>query len=442
MGKGKENMEFDKDFLWGAATSAPQVEGAYLEDGRSESIWDIAPAEKIKDGSNCHETCDEYHRYKEDVAIMKKLGFKSYRFSISWPRIMPREGEINEKGIAYYRSLIGELVKNGIEPLVTIYHWDLPVWVQEKGGWLSRKIVPLFASYTEAVVNGLTDLVTYWIIMNEPQCFIMNGHMAGAHAPFMKRYLALDKLTVNCLMAFHEAAEIIRKTAKKAPKIGISMAAGSYVPESGSDEDVAKARKMSFYHKAGTMSNRWWGDPLILGKSVRAYGIYHVARKYLPKIKTKLDFIGINSYSPFEESYVPSNEPGANTNSLGWKIDGRVLYWTLRFFYERYRLPLMVTENGLCLGEKDEIADGDKVHDPRRIDFLKEYLSNLKRSVSEGIPVIGYQHWSLLDNFEWAEGYGPHFGLVRVDSKTKERTVKDSAYFYAEVIKSNGGNIE
>ena len=435
-------MEFSKDFLWGAATSAPQVEGAYLEGGRTESIWDVAPAEKIKDGSNCHDACDSYHRYKEDVAIMKRLGFKSYRFSLSWPRIVPEEGKVNPEGIAYYRSLIEELLRNGIEPLVTIYHWDLPLWAQKKGGWLSREIVSLFASYTEAVVSSLSDLVTYWIIMNEPQCFIMNGHMVGAHAPFMKHYLALDKLTANCLLAFRESAEIIRKNAKKTPKIGISMAAGCYLPESESDRDIEAARRKSFYHKAGTMSNRWWGDPLILGKRVRAYVVYATPRRYLSKIKTKLDFIGINSYSPFEESYVPNNEPSEQTNSLGWKIDGRVLYWTLRFFYERYHLPLMVTENGLCLDGKDEALDGEKVHDPRRIAFLKDYLHNLKRAVEDGIPVLGYQHWSLLDNFEWAEGYGPHFGLVRVDRETKNRTVKDSAYFYSEVIKSNGGNIE
>ena len=193
-------MVFPQDFLWGAATSSTQIEGGWNEDGRTPSIWDVAPEDKITGGADCHVACDHYHRWREDVALMKELGLKSYRFSISWSRIMPEEGKINARGVAFYSDLIDELRNNGIEPLVTIYHWDLPVWVQEKGGWLSKKIVPLFADYTKAVVDSLSDRVTCWIPLNEPQCFIMNGHMTGAHAPFIKRYLALSRLTRN---AYH-----------------------------------------------------------------------------------------------------------------------------------------------------------------------------------------------------------------------------------------------
>ena len=433
--------KFPKDFLWGAATAAPQIEGGFDEDGRTPSIWDVAPAKRIKNGANCHIACDHYHRWKDDVALMKKMGLKSYRFSISWSRVMPQEGIINQKGLQFYSDLVDELFKNGIEPLVTIFHWDTPVWVYKKGGWLSKKIIPLFAEYTKAVVEKLSDRVTYWMAMNEPQCFIMNGYMQGAHAPFKHRYLALSKLTKICLMAHAEAVNTIRKYAKKPPKIGIAMAAGAFVPKSESTEDIAQARHNSFYGAMGTMNNRWWGDPVFKGETVSAYGVYHTRKKDMPKIKVKLDFIGVNVYQPFQEGSwgnKPANVPEDRRTSLGWVIDGRVLYWTIRFFYERYGLPVMVTENGMADNDKTE---NGAVHDIKRQGFLREYLASVKRAVNEDIPVLGYQHWSLLDNFEWAEGYEPRFGLIHVDFKTQQRTLKDSAYEYKKIIESNGDNL-
>lgn len=430
--------KFPKDFLWGAATAAPQIEGGFDEDGRTPSIWDVAPAKKIKNGANCHIACDHYHRWKDDVALMKKMGLKSYRFSISWSRVMPSEGVVNQKGLQFYSDLVDELIKNGIEPLVTIFHWDTPVWVYKKGGWLSNKIIPLFAEYTKAVVEKLSDRVTYWMAMNEPQCFIMNGYMQGAHAPFKHRYLALSKLTKICLMAHAEAVNTIRKYAKKTPKIGIAMAAGAFVPKSESTEDIAQARHDSFYGAMGTMNNRWWGDPVFKGETVSAYGVYHTRKKDMPKIKVKLDFIGVNVYQPFQEGSwgnKPANVPEDRRTSLGWIIDGRVLYWTIRFFYERYGLPIMVTENGMA--DNDKVINGE-VNDVKRQSFIREYLDGVKRAVNEDIPVLGYQHWSLLDNFEWAEGYEPRFGLIHVDFKTQQRTLKDSAYEYKKIIESNG----
>ncbi len=430
--------KFPKDFLWGAATAAPQIEGGFDEDGRTPSIWDVAPAKRIKNGANCHIACDHYHRWKDDVALIKKMGLKSYRFSISWSRVMPSEGVVNQKGLQFYSDLVDELIKNGIEPLVTIFHWDTPVWVYKKGGWLSKKIIPLFAEYTKAVVEKLSDRVTYWMAMNEPQCFIMNGYMQGAHAPFKHRYLALSKLTKICLMAHAEAVNTIRKYAKKTPKVGIAMAAGAFVPKSESTEDITQARHDSFYGAMGTMNNRWWGDPVFKGETVSAYGVYHTRKKDMPKIKVKLDFIGVNVYQPFQEGSwgnKPANVPEDRRTSLGWVIDGRVLYWTIRFFYERYGLPVMVTENGMADNDKTE---NGAVHDIKRQGFLREYLASVKRAVNEDIPVLGYQHWSLLDNFEWAEGYEPRFGLIHVDFKTQKRTLKDSAYEYKKIIESNG----
>lgn len=430
--------KFPKDFLWGAATAAPQIEGGFDEDGRTPSIWDVAPAKRIKNGANCHIACDHYHRWKDDVALMKKMGLKSYRFSISWSRVMPSEGVVNQKGLQFYSDLVDELIKNGIEPLVTIFHWDTPVWVYKKGGWLSKKIIPLFAEYTKAVVEKLSDRVTYWMAMNEPQCFIMNGYMQGAHAPFEHRYLALSKLTKICLMAHAEAVNTIRKYAKKTPKVGIAMAAGAFVPKSESTEDIAQARHDSFYGAMGTMNNRWWGDPVFKGETVLAYGVYRTRKKDMSKIKVKLDFIGVNVYQPFQEGSwgnKPANVPEDRKTSMGWVIDGRVLYWTIRFFYERYGLPIMVTENGMA--DNDKVINGE-VNDVKRQSFIREYLDGVKRAVNEDIPVLGYQHWSLLDNFEWAEGYEPRFGLIHVDFKTQQRTLKDSAYEYKKIIESNG----
>lgn len=432
---------FPKNFLWGAATASAQIEGGWNEDGRTPSIWDAAPKDKIKGGADCHIACDHYHRWREDVTLMKKLGLKSYRFSISWSRIFPEEGKLNPKGISFYSDLVDELLRNGIEPLVTIYHWDLPVWVQKKGGWLSKSIVPLFADYTRAVVDALSDRVTYWLPMNEPQCFIMNGHMTGNHAPFLNRYLALPKLTRNCLMAFHESAELIRKFAKREPKIGIATAASAFIPEDESEAAITEARRKSFYYKSGVMSNRWWMDPLLRGETVRAYGVYSLRKSDMPKIETKLDFIGINNYSPFQENWYGTNEsvPAEQKNSLGWVNDGRGIYWATRFFHERYGLPILITENGMC---DDDVPSGDgSVHDNKRIAFMKDYIGNVKRAVSEGIPVLGYQYWSLMDNFEWAEGYGPRFGLIYVDYTTQKRTMKDSAWTYQQIIETNGAEL-
>lgn len=431
-------MSFPENFLWGAASAAPQVEGGYQDDGRCLSIWDVAPKEKIKNGDTCHIACDHYHRYKEDVALMREMGLKSYRFSVSWCRVMPAEGQINPKGLAFYSDLVDELLKNGIEPLVTLYHWDLPLWVQEQGGWFSEKIVPLFRDYTRAVVDALSDRVTWWMPLNEPQCFIMNGHMVGAHAPFLHRYLALSRLTRNCLFAHKAAVDVIRKYAKKPPKIGIAMAASAFVPTSESEADVAQARRDTFYHPSGTMSNRWWGDPLFKGEPVRAYGVYHTSRRDMPRIQCDMDFIGVNVYSPMQRDWKDHSGEWLEERktSMGWLIDGRALYWTIRFFHERYGLPVMVTENGMA--DNDTVGADGRVHDTKRISFLKEYLGNVKRAVDEGIPVLGYQHWSIMDNFEWAEGYGPRFGLIYVDYGTQKRILKDSAHEYKKIIETNG----
>lgn len=430
---------FTKDFLWGAATASAQIEGAWNVDGRTPSIWDVAPVGKIKNNDTCHDACDHYHRYKEDVALIKELGLKSYRFSISWSRVIPEEGKINPKGLQFYSDLVDDLIANGIEPMVTIFHWDTPVWVYEKGGWLSESIIPLFAEYTRVVVEALSDRVKYWMPMNEPQCFIMNGYIQGAHAPFQHNYLAMSKLTRICMLAHAESVKAVRKYAKQPVKVGIAMAAGAYIPKDDSEEALEEARRKTFYDGLGTMGNRWWGDPIFKGEPVTAYGVYRSRKKDMPKIQCDLDFVGVNVYQPFQDGSwgnKPAQGDPDRLTSMGWIIDGRVLYYTIKFFHERYGLPVLVTENGMA--DNDIVSTDGKVHDEKRIRFLHEYLAGVKRAVSEGIPVLGYQYWSLMDNFEWAEGYDPRFGLVHVNYKTQKRTLKDSAYEYKKIIETNG----
>ena len=437
-------LVFPKDFLWGAATASAQIEGGWNEDGRTPSIWDVAPENKVRGGENCHVACDHYHRFREDVAIMKELGLKSYRFSLSWSRIIPEEGKINEKGIAFYNALIDELLAAGIEPLITLYHWDLPVWMDKKGGWKTLEIRERFLEYAAVVVDAFSNRVKYWITFNEPQCFLMNGYMQGVHAPFQRDYLSLPKITRNFMLTNAATVKLIRDKAKTPPKVGLAFAAGAFIPENAKDpESVEQARKKSFYKGMGTMNNRWWIDPILLGKPVQAYGIYRSRKRDMKDIQVKLDFIGINNYAAFNYSDWGGDKNVDTTNlpknSLGWVIDGRSMYWTVRFLYERYGVPIMITENGMS--NLDTVNENGEVCDTVRIDYMNDYLRNLKQAMAEGIPVIGYQHWSLMDNFEWAEGYNPRFGLVYVNFETGNRIIKKSGYHFKNIIEANGLNV-
>ena len=426
-----------ENFFWGVSTAAAQIEGAYLEDGKTESIWDRAPADKIKNKENCHTACDHYHRYKEDIQIMKEIGVNSYRFSLSWPRIIPREGEINPKGIEFYNNLINGLLKEGIEPVITLYHWDLPQWAEEKGGWSNREIVRLFENYTRVVVDAFSDRVTYWLTFNEPQCFLMNGHITCVHAPFKRRVFGFSKLICNFMLANKASVETIRKYAKKAPQIGLSFGSGAFIPENENDTaSIEEARKKSFEVGLGVMNNALWLDPIMLGKGASAYLIYHISDSFARSVKEDFDFLAINNYEAF--NYSPwgegkkTDKSKLRTNSMGWVCDGRTLYWTSKFMYERYGLPIFITENGYA--GCDRLVDG-RVDDRDRIEFMDEYIGYVKKAMTEGVDIMGYSYWSLLDNFEWAEGYEPRFGLVYVDYRTCDRTLKQSAYHYRDIIK-------
>ncbi len=432
-------MAFPENFLWGAAASATQIEGAWDEDGKCPSIWDVA-GKHIENGQDCHTACDHYHRYKEDVALMKELGLKSYRFSVNWCRIMPEKGKVNPKGLAFYKDLVAELRSAGIEPMVTIYHWDLPVWADKEGGWKNKKIVDWYLEYVQAVVDALSDQVHFWMTFNEPQVFIMSAYVLGSFAPFQHAVFSFKNCLRNMLLAHGRAVSLIRKIAKTPPQIGLAMASTNYIPDSEDEAGLRDAAEKSFTSQVGEGSNGMYMDPIVLGKASKM-----LRRKLSPEdlkiISAPIDFIGVNVYQPANPLFKDTkySAEGKPKSSLRWVIDGRCLYWTIRQYYERYHLPILVTENGMAT--PDEVGPDGKVHDTMRETFLKDFISAMKRAVDEGIPVLGYQHWSILDNFEWCSGYGPRFGLIHVDYKTQKRTIKESARYYARIIASNGEDL-
>ena len=432
-------MPFSDDFLWGAASAAAQIEGAWDEDGKCPSIWDVA-GKHIKSGEDCHTACDHYHRYKEDVALMKELGLKSYRFSISWPRIMPEKGKVNPKGIEFYQNLIAELKAANIEPLVTLYHWDMPIWADQEGGWKNPKIIDWYLEYVKVIIDVFSNDVQYWMTVNEPQVFIMSAYVIGNFAPFKHAVFSYKNCLRHMLLAHGKAVKLIREHAKKKPIIGLAMAATTYIPDSEDAAGLKYAAEQSFESTVGEGSNGLYMDPIVLGRPSKMLK-RKLSAEDLKIISEPIDFIGVNVYQP---SNPMINKKGYNTDALpktmlGWVIDGRCLYWTIRHYYERYHLPIMVTENGMA--NDDVVGPDGKVHDDIRCKFLDDFLAGVKRAVDEDIPVIGYQHWSIMDNFEWCEGYGPRFGLIHVDYDTQKRTIKDSARRYAEIIRTNGANL-
>ena len=444
-------MNFSKDFLWGAASAAHQVEGAYNEDGKGLGIWDALCEGKVKHGENGNVACDHYHRYKEDVAIMKELGLKHYRFSISWPRVIPNgTGEVNEQGLQFYKDLVNELVEAGIEPMVTLYHWNLPMALYEQGGWKNVKSPEWFEEYTKVVVEALSDKVKYWMTFNEFQVFVGLGHIAGSHAPFEQDPSAIIAITKNVLLAHGKSVKSIRKYAKQEVKIGIAPTGNSFVPKDESPESIEIARNKTFNPDVAMFGNEWWADPIVLGvfpeEFLEKFGltVSPFSKEELKEIHQPIDFYGYNVYQSMNYSIDmktrkeirPAGYPITTTD---WPITPEVLYWSTRFLYERYQLPILITENGMA--NTDFVMMDGKVHDPQRIDYIHRYLKHLKRAVEEGIPVLGYTYWSIMDNFEWSEGYDKRFGLVYVNYQTLERTIKDSGYWYSNVIKSNGENL-
>jgi beta-glucosidase len=450
-------MSFRKDFVWGAAAASYQIEGAHDADGKGPSVWDefCRWEGKTWKGQTGEVACDHYHRWAEDVALMKRVGLKGYRLSIAWPRILPDGvGTPNDKGLAFYDRLVDALLAAGIQPWVTLFHWDLPAALQRRGGWLNREIVEWFGRYTRAVVERLGDRVRHWMTLNEPQVFISHGYGAGVHAPGLKLCLEDQLLAVHhVLMAHGRAVQTIRQYAKAAPQVGWAPVGGVKYPATESPADVQAAREATMaVSSKDVWSNAWFGDPVVLGgypeSGLKAFG------RLAPKVqsgdmelmKQPLDFYGMNNYggAPVRagedgQAVEVPFPPGSPITAYYWGVTPLSHYWCPKFLYERYKLPIVVTENGMA--NADWVALDGAVHDPQRIDFMRRYLLELRRAAADGVDIRGYFHWSILDNFEWAEGFKQRFGLIHVDFETLQRTPKDSALWYAEVIRANGANL-
>lgn len=449
-------MGFAKDFVWGAATSSYQIEGTGRDSGKGQNIWDVFTKEpgRVYEGHTGDIACDHYHRFREDVAYMKELGLKGYRFSIDWSRVLPEgTGKVNEKGIDFYNALIDELLEQGIEPYITLYHWELPYEIYKRGGWMNPEIVEWFGQYARLVAERFSDRVKYFFTLNEPQCFVGLGFLQGCHAPGVKAPLRdTFEMAHNALKAHGRAVQMLRAYGKQNVQIGYAPTSGMCYPEKETPKDIEAARK-ALFALPDDLSNwtwnvSWWSDPVILGKypeeGMKKY------EKYLPVITDEdmklisqpIDFYGQNIYNGRcirmgtdgrpEEVRQPAGFPKTATN---WPVTPEALYWGPKFLYERYRKPIYITENGMAC--HDTVSQDGKVHDPNRIDFLARYLKNLKRAAEE-IDIRGYFQWSLMDNFEWDKGYAERFGIIYVDFETQERIWKDSAYWYRDLIRRNG----
>ena len=449
-------MGFAKDFVWGAATSSYQIEGTGRDSGKGQNIWDVFTKEpgRVYEGHTGDIACDHYHRFREDVAYMKELGLKGYRFSIDWSRVLPEgTGKVNEKGIDFYNALIDELLEQGIEPYITLYHWELPYEIYKRGGWMNPEIVEWFGQYARLVAERFSDRVKYFFTLNEPQCFVGLGFLQGCHAPGVKAPLRdTFEMAHNALKAHGRAVQMLRAYGKQNVQIGYAPTSGMCYPEKETPKDIEAARK-ALFALPDDLSNwtwnvSWWSDPVILGKypeeGMKKY------EKYLPVITDEdmklisqpIDFYGQNIYNGRcirmgtdgrpEEVRRPAGFPKTANN---WPETPEALYWVPKFLYERFRKPIYISENGMACHET--VSQDRKVHDPNRIDFLARYLKNLKRAAEE-IDIRGYFQWSLMDNFEWDKGYAERFGIIYVDFETQERIWKDSAYWYRDLIRRNG----
>jgi len=460
-------MGFPKDFVWGAAAASYQIEGAAHEDGKGLSVWDVFSHTKGKTWQGHHGdvACDHYHRYKGDIALMKQIGLKAYRLSISYPRVLPNgHGEINEAGLAFYDKLIDELLAVGIEPYVTLFHWDYPFEAYCQGGWLNRDSADWFAEYTDVVTKTLGDRVKNWITLNEPSVFVNMGYSTGQHAPGEK--WADDKIMRiihHVLMAHGRSTQVIRTNVEDA-KISL---AHTHLPIYPAVEDELHIEVIRQAHWAIVNRDvaKWhpgmWLDPILKGEYpaeiYNLFGDFPIKDGDLDIIHTDLDWMGLNIYQGFPmevgrdgqiklasgEGHEPSLPPlptGFPMTMMDWPMTPLSLYWGPKFLYERYEKPIIITENGLA--SMDWIAVDGAIHDANRIDFLTRYLREFERAGNDGVEIAGYLQWSIMDNFEWAEGYRKRFGLIYVDFETQQRTLKDSAHWYKQVIESNGASIQ
>ncbi|MFF2697143.1 GH1 family beta-glucosidase [Streptomyces cyaneofuscatus] len=439
---------FPADFTWGVATAAYQIEGAVTEDGRSPSIWDTfshTPG-KVDNGDTGDTACDHYHRVPEDIGLIKQVGADAYRFSIAWPRVVPGgDGPVNKAGLDFYDRLVDGLLEAGVTPFATLYHWDLPQVLQDRGGWTVRETSEHFAAYASHVVERIGDRVKDWATLNEPLCSAWIGHLEGRMAPGLTDLTAAVRASYHLHLGHGLAVQAIRAASSDA-RVGIVNNLSPIVPASTSEADLAAARR------ADGHINRWWLDP-VLGRGypqdmVEAYGVELPVRPGdLETIAAPLDWLGLNYYFRQIVTADPSGPaPGftqvpvadARHTYMDWEVYADGLEQLLLRLTEEYGVErIYVTENGSAY--QDTVAADGSVHDPERLAYLEEHLAACARAVAKGAPLAGYFAWSLLDNFEWAYGYDKRFGLVHVDYATQRRTVKSSGRRYAELIREHAG---
>ena len=447
-------FSFPKGFLWGAATASYQIEGAWKEDGKGESIWDrfAHTPGKIKDGDTGDIACDSYHRWREDIALARAMNINSYRFSLSWPRIQPfGSGSTNAKGIDYYSRLVDALLEARIRPFVTIYHWDLPQPLEVAGGWPNRDTASHYADYVQLTAHALGDRVSDWVLFNEPDSFVDLGYLEGMHAPGRKSLLDFLRATHVVNLAQGAGFRALKAVCPDA-RVGTTFWMSPCEPASDSAEDELAAER------AHAFVNTWFLDPVLRGR-------YPNALTFLPErtmgirsgdmesMRAPLDFIGINLYTRtvasaptvlerltnLQQWLFPVKMEGGKVGpktDIGWEVWPKALYDMVMRITRDYDQPVIeITENGCAYNDGPDATGA--IHDIRRIDYHRQYLAALARAMSEGADVRGYHAWSLMDNFEWAEGFSQRFGLSYVDFKTQNRTVKDSGKWYARVAAEN-----
>ena len=445
-------LTFPKDFVWGVSTSAYQIEGALTEDGRGPSIWDTLAAipGRILNGDDASVACDSYHRYEEDIALMKELGVKAYRFSVSWPRIYPRgDGELNPKGIEHYRRFVTKLREAGITPFCTLYHWELPQALQDRGGWENRATIDAFVRFAETMFREFDGLIDCYMTFNEPWCIAINGHLLGRHKPGITSWQSAIRVAHHVLVAHGRTVRRFRELGVRG-QIGYAPDMYWYEPLTRKPEDVDAAyRAFQIYN--------WFVEPVFTGRYpekmaewIRTKGAEPpVEPGDMETVREPIDFFGLNFYGGNIVRHKPGNNYldlehvglGYPQSDKGWFIYPEGLYRMLTWLTDRFGpIPIYITENGVCYN--DEPDGGGRIRDGRSIAFMRDHIAELARAIESGVNLKGYFHWSLMDNFEWAFGYTCRFGLVHVDFNTLKRTPKDSFYWYKKVIRNNWIELE
>ena len=441
-----QKKDFGDAFVWGVSSAAFQTEGAYRADGKGYSIWDKFTEKKGKIYRNQHArvACDFYHRYPEDLQLMRKLGIRHFRFSISWPRILPQGiGSINQAGLDYYKKLIDQCLDLGITPWITLYHWDLPLALEEKGGWTHRDIVQWFTQYVDCVSRALGDRVQYWMVLNEPMVFTGAGYFLGIHAPGKRGMKSFLPSVHHASLCQAEGGRVLRYNCPKA-KIGTTFSCSLVEPYKQRMRDLRGAERVD------ALLNRLFIEPSLgMGYPLDKLPKLGQLERYMQdgdesRLVFDFDFYGLQNYTreiirhAWLMPYIRARPIAATKRQvpftlMDWEVYPPAIYGVLKQFYERYQLKkIIITENGAAF--EDQVRDG-RVQDPRRVDFLQQYIAQCLRAKQEGVPLEGYFVWTFTDNFEWAEGYKPTFGLIHVDFTTQQRTPKDSALWYARLIK-------